>query len=44
LRYLKGLVSLGVMYTLTGSSDFIGYCDANLAVDRGTKVDIWLFI
>ena len=33
LRYSNGTVNLGLMYNPMGSSDVIGYCDADLAGD-----------
>ncbi len=33
LRYLKGTVNLGLLYSPTGSPDFVGYCDADWAGD-----------
>ena len=43
LRYLKGTVNLGLMYTSTGSSEFIGYCDAGWRCGR-SKIHVWLFV
>ena len=37
MRYLKGTLSLGLLYRKDGSSDCIGYCDADWAGDMDDR-------